>query len=107
MAKVFQRYGKDIAVVIHTAAQPSHDWAASDPVMDFTVNANGTLVLLELARAHCPEAPFLFLSTNKVYGDTPNRLPLVERETRWEVAENHAFAAARHRRIHEHRPDHP
>ena len=92
MAKVFQRYGKDIAVVIHTAAQPSHDWAASDPVMDFTVNANGTLVLLELARAHCPEAPFLFLSTNKVYGDTPNRLPLVERETRWEVAESHAFA---------------
>jgi CDP-paratose 2-epimerase len=92
MAKVFQRYGKDIAVVIHTAAQPSHDWAASDPVMDFTVNANGTLVLLELARAHCPEAPFLFLSTNKVYGDTPNRLPLVERATRWEVEEDHAFA---------------
>ena len=61
MAKVFQRYGKDIAVVIHTAAQPSHDWAASDPVMDFTVNANGTLVLLEAARGHCPEAPFMFL----------------------------------------------
>ena len=92
MAKVFQRYGKDIAVVIHTAAQPSHDWAASDPMTDFTVNANGTLVLLELARAHCPEAAFMFLSTNKVYGDTPNRLPLVERETRWEVAESHPFA---------------
>jgi CDP-paratose 2-epimerase len=92
MAKVFRHYGKNIAVVIHTAAQPSHDWAASDPVMDFTVNANGTLVLLELARAHCPEAPFLFLSTNKVYGDTPNRLPLVERATRWEVAESNTFA---------------
>ena len=93
MAKVFSRYGKDIAVVIHTAAQPSHDWAASDPITDFTVNASATLVLLELARAHCPEAPFLYLSTNKVYGDTPNRLPLVERETRWELAETHPFAA--------------
>jgi CDP-paratose 2-epimerase len=93
MAKVFQRYGKDIDVVIHTAAQPSHDWAASDPMTDFTVNAAATLVLLELARAHCPEAPFLYLSTNKVYGDTPNRLPLVERETRWELAESHPFAA--------------
>lgn len=92
MAKVFQRYGRDIAVVIHTAAQPSHDWAASDPMTDFTVNASATLVLLELARAHCPEAPFLYLSTNKVYGDTPNRLPLVERETRWELAESHPFA---------------
>ena len=92
MAKVFSRYGKDIAVVIHTAAQPSHDWAASDPMTDFTVNASATLVLLELARAHCPEAPFLYLSTNKVYGDTPNRLPLVERETRWELAESHPFA---------------
>ena len=93
MAKVFARHVKDIAVVIHTAAQPSHDWAASDPMTDFTVNASATLVLLELARAHCPEAPFLYLSTNKVYGDTPNRLPLVERETRWELAPSHPFAA--------------
>jgi nucleoside-diphosphate-sugar epimerase len=93
MAKVFSRYGKDIAVVIHTAAQPSHDWVASDPMTDFTVNASATLVLLELARAHCPEAPFLYLSTNKVYDDTPNRLPLMERETRWEVTESHSFAA--------------
>jgi CDP-paratose 2-epimerase len=93
MARVFQSYGKDIAVVIHTAAQPSHDWAASDPMTDFTVNASATLVLLELARAHCPDAPFLYLSTNKVYGDTPNRLPLVELETRWELAESHPFAA--------------
>jgi CDP-paratose 2-epimerase len=93
MAKVFSLYGKDIAVVIHTAAQPSHDWAATDPMTDFTVNAAATLVLLQLARAHCPEAPLLYLSTNKVYGDTPNRLPLVERETRWEVTESHPFAA--------------
>lgn len=93
MAKVFARYGRNIAVVIHAAAQPSHDWAATDPATDFTVNASATLVLLELARAHCPDAPFLFLSTNKVYGDTPNRLPLVERDTRWEVAGGHPYAA--------------
>jgi CDP-paratose 2-epimerase len=92
MAKIFSRYDRDIAVVIHAAAQPSHDWAARDPMTDFTVNASGTLVLLELARTHCPDAPFLFLSTNKVYGDTPNRLPLVECDTRWEVANTHAFA---------------
>src|SRR5260221_11968877 len=92
MAKAFPRYDRNIAAVIHAAAQPSHDWAASDPMTDFTVNASGTLVLLELARKHCPDAPFLFLSTNKVYGDTTNRLPLVERDTRWEVANTHAFA---------------
>ncbi len=77
------RYGRDIALVIHAAAQPSHDWAAREPITDFTVNANGTLNLLEMTRRHCPDAPFIFTSTNKVYGDTPNRLPLVERETRW------------------------
>jgi CDP-paratose 2-epimerase len=93
MTKIFSHFGKKIAVVIHAAAQPSHDWAASDPMTDFTVNALATLTLLELTRAHCPDAPFLFLSTNKVYGDTPNRLPLVERDTRWEVASTHAFAA--------------
>ena len=64
-------YGRDIALVIHTAAQPSHDWAAREPITDFTVNANGTLVLLEMTRRHCPDAPFIFTSTNKVYGDTP------------------------------------
>jgi CDP-paratose 2-epimerase len=90
--KIFSQFGHDIAVVIHTAAQPSHDWAARDPVTDFTVNANGTLTLLEATRHHCPEAPFIFCSTNKVYGDTPNRLPLVEQDTRWEVAQQHPFA---------------
>ena len=74
---VFARYGQEIKVVVHTAAQPSHDWAARDPFADFGVNANGTLNLLECTRQHCPEAVFIFTSTNKVYGDTPNRLPLV------------------------------
>jgi CDP-paratose 2-epimerase len=89
---IFSQYSRDIAVVIHAAAQPSHDWAARDPVMDFTVNANGTLALLEATRRHCPEAPFIFCSTNKVYGDTPNRLPLVELDQRWEVGPEHPFA---------------
>jgi CDP-paratose 2-epimerase len=79
--------------VVHAAAQPSHDWAAREPITDFTVNANGTLVLLECTRAHCAEAVFIFTSTNKVYGDTPNRLPLMEQETRWEVDPVHAYAA--------------
>jgi CDP-paratose 2-epimerase len=89
--RVFAEYGSAISLVLHAAAQPSHDWAARDPRTDFGVNAVGTLNLLELTRKHCPDAVFLFMSTNKVYGDTPNRLPLVERETRWEVAEDHAF----------------
>lgn len=93
MRNLFARYGRDIGVVIHCAAQPSHDWAAREPVTDFTVNANGTLILLEMARHYCPDAVFVFLSTNKVYGDTPNRLPLVERATRWEISEDHRFFA--------------
>ncbi len=86
-------HGKDVAVIVHAAAQPSHDWAARDPRTDFTVNANGTLNLLEAARLHCPEAPFIFTSTNKVYGDTPNRLPLVEQESRFELPDSHPFGA--------------
>ena len=89
--QLFAEYGRSISVVIHTAAQPSHDWAAREPLTDFSVNANGTLNLLEATRTHCPEAAFVFTSTNKVYGDAPNELPLVERETRWEIAENHAY----------------
>lgn len=88
---LFKNYGSEISLIIHTAAQPSHDWAARDPHMDFTVNANGTLVLLEATRQYCPEAVFIFTSTNKVYGDTPNFLPLQEQETRWEIAENHPY----------------
>jgi CDP-paratose 2-epimerase len=91
ITKVFDRYRTDIALIIHTAAQPSHDWAARDPVMDFTVNANGTLNLLEATRRYAPEAAFIFTSTNKVYGDTPNRLPLVELESRWEIEPTHTY----------------
>ena len=80
-----------VAAIIHTASQPSHDWAARDVQTDFTVNANGTLNLLELTRQHCPHAPFIFTSTNKVYGDAPNQLPLVEHEHRWEIQEDHRF----------------
>ncbi len=89
--KLFREYGSDIKLVIHAAAQPSHDWAAKDPFKDFTVNANGTLVLLEMTRQHCKDAVFIFTSTNKVYGDTPNRLPLIELDTRWEIDENHEY----------------
>ncbi|MEY2486444.1 MAG: CDP-paratose 2-epimerase [Verrucomicrobiota bacterium] len=81
-----------IDAIVHTAAQPSHDWAARDPQTDFSVNANGTLNLLEAARNLCPEAPFVFTSTNKVYGDTPNRLPLQELEKRWEIEPGHEYA---------------
>lgn len=90
--KLFGRYGRDIAVVIHAAGQPSHDWAARDPVTDFTVNAEGTLVLLEATRRFCPKAAFIFCSTNKVYGDACNRLPLKEQATRWELEEGHPYA---------------
>ncbi len=89
---LFARYGRNVALVVHTAAQPSHDWAAREPFTDFTVNANGTLNLLEATRKHCPDAPFIFTSTNKVYGDAPNRLPLVEGETRWELDPSHPWA---------------
>ena len=86
---LFARLGKSLSCVIHTAAQPSHDWAAREPFTDFAVNATGTLNLLEATRRHAPEAVFVFTSTNKVYGDTPNRLPLVELPTRWELPESH------------------
>jgi len=89
--RVFAEGGEPIELIVHTAAQPSHDWAASDPQADFGINANGTLNLLEATRAHCPEATFVFTSTNKVYGDTPNRLPLEELETRLELPEEHPW----------------
>ena len=90
--KVFERYGAEIKVIVHTAAQPSHDWAARAPHIDFGVNATGTLNMLEAARLYAPEAVFIFTSTNKVYGDTPNRLPLIELEKRWEIDPAHAYA---------------
>jgi len=79
-------------IVIHTAAQPSHDWAAKEPYTDFSVNAVGTLVILESTRQFAPDATFIFTSTNKVYGDQPNFLPLIEKETRWDIDPSHKFA---------------
>lgn len=85
LESIFKHFNQDIKLTIHTAAQPSHDWAAREPITDFTINANGTLNLLELCRRYCQDASFIFTSTNKVYGDRPNSLPLVELETRWEI----------------------
>jgi CDP-paratose 2-epimerase len=90
--RLFRRYGKDVRLVVHAAAQPSHDWAAKAPRTDFSVNALGTLNILEATRRHAAGAVFIFTSTNKVYGDTPNRLPLVEHETRWEIDPTHPYA---------------
>ncbi|MCP8968348.1 NAD-dependent epimerase/dehydratase family protein [Ectobacillus ponti] len=89
--QLFAKYKDHIALIIHTAAQPSHDWAAKDPYTDFEVNANGTLNLLEATRIYCPEAVFIFTSTNKVYGDGPNSLSFVEQEHRWELAQDHPY----------------
>ena len=89
--RVFATNGGAIGLVVHTAAQPSHDWAASDPHTDFAVNATGTLNLLEATRRHSPDASFIFCSTNKVYGDRPNHLPLIEQETRLELPASHPY----------------
>jgi len=90
VAKLFGKYSRDTVLVVHTAAQPSHDWAACDPQTDFSINANGTLNLLEALRKHCPKAVFIFTSSNKVYGDRPNSLPFVELETRYELPGDHS-----------------
>ncbi|MFB6366741.1 NAD-dependent epimerase/dehydratase family protein [Paenibacillus elgii] len=89
LSEIFLKYKQDIALIIHTAAQPSHDWAAREPLTDFHINASGTLNLLEMMRLHCPEAVFIFTSTNKVYGDRPNELPYLELESRWELDSGH------------------
>ena len=87
--EVFSKYSSDIDIVIHTAAQPSHDWAANEPLTDFGINATGTINMLEVTRLNCPKATFIFTSTNKVYGDTPNKSPYIqERETRWECVDD-------------------
>jgi CDP-paratose 2-epimerase len=90
---IFRAYGSDIEIVVHTAAQPSHDWAAREPMTDFSVNATGTLVLLDAVHQFCPDATFIFTSTNKVYGDHPNCLPLMDMDTRWEIDPSHRYAA--------------
>ncbi len=89
--ELFRIYGSSVELVIHSAAQPSHDWAAREPFTDFDINAVGTLNLLEATRLHCPEAVFIFTSTNKVYGDRPNELPLIELETRYEIDSSHTY----------------
>jgi CDP-paratose 2-epimerase len=89
--RLFTRIGADVTLVIHTAAQPSHDWAAKEPLTDFDVNAVGTVNMLEVTRNRAPDATFIYTSTNKVYGDTPNSLPLIEQETRWEIEPDHPY----------------
>ena len=91
LKKIFKKYKKNISLIIHAAAQPSHDWAKNKAFIDFDINAKGTLNLLELTKLYCPDAPFIFMSTNKVYGDNPNLLPLTEKKTRWEIRGNHQF----------------
>jgi CDP-paratose 2-epimerase len=91
IGRIFRERGADVALVVHAAAQPSHDWAAAEPVTDFTINANGTLNLLEATRRYCLDAPFVFTSTNKVYGDRPNSLPLEELATRFELTAPHRY----------------
>ena len=85
LEKIFRKYKKNISLIVHCAAQPSHDYAKNFPVLDFNVNATGTLNLLELTKKYCADSPFIFMSTNKVYGDNPNFLPLIEKKTRWDI----------------------
>lgn len=87
--QIFQRYGDDILTIVHAAAQPSHDWAATDPRTDFSINAVGTFNLLEATRQHAEDAIFVYLSTSKVYGDRPNRLSFVELPSRWDLPTDH------------------
>ncbi len=92
LKKIFKKYKKKIKIIIHAAAQPSHDWAKSKPFIDFDINARATLNLLDLTKKFCPDVPFIFMSTNKVYGDNPNFLPLTEKKTRWAVKNSHKFS---------------
>ena len=91
LEKIFKKYKDKIKCVIHTAAQPSHDWAVKEPLTDFNINANGTLNLLYLSKKYCQKSVFIYVSTNKVYGDLPNQLPLIEKKKRYEIKSNHAF----------------
>ena len=91
VTNIFKRYKKKVSVIIHCAAQPSHDYGKNFPFLDFNVNATGTLNLLELTKKYCPEAPFIFMSTNKVYGDNPNKLKIFEKRTRWELKKEDKF----------------
>jgi CDP-paratose 2-epimerase len=91
LQKIFKIYKKSISLIIHCAAQPSHDYGKDYPILDFNVNASGTLNLLELTKKFCFNAPFIFMSTNKVYGDNPNKLSLIEKSKRWELKKNNSY----------------
>jgi len=89
--KIFKKYKRNISLIIHCAAQPSHDYGKNFPIIDFNVNATGTLNLLEATKKYCPTAPFIFMSTNKVYGDNPNNLKILEKKTRWELGPKNKY----------------
>jgi len=91
LEKIFKKYRNSIKLIIHSAAQPSHDWAKKKPFIDFNINALGTLNLLNLTKKFSKNSPFIFLSTNKVYGDNPNLLPLRELNSRWEISKKNKF----------------
>jgi len=91
LEKIYKKYKKNISLIIHCAAQPSHDYGKNFPILDFNINATGTLNLLELTKKYCPEAPFIFMSTNKIYGDNPNKLKIIEKKNRWELRENNKY----------------
>ena len=91
LEKIYKKFKKNISLIIHCAAQPSHDYGKNFPILDFNVNAAGTLNLLELTKKYCPNAPFIFMSTNKVYGDNPNRLKIIEKKSRWELKEKDKY----------------
>ncbi len=91
LKNIFIKYSKNISLIIHCAAQPSHDYGKNYPIIDFNVNATGTLNLLELTKKYCPNSPFIFMSTNKVYGDNPNKLKLIEKKNRWELNKKNKY----------------
>ena len=91
LENIFKKYSRNIKLIIHAAAQPSHDWAKNFPTIDFEINASSTLSLLELTKKFCPHSTFIFMSTNKVYGDNPNKLKLIEKKTRWEINKKEFF----------------
>ena len=91
LEKLFKKYKKKISLIIHCAAQPSHDYGKNFPIIDFNVNATGTLNLLELTKKYCYEAKFIFMSTNKVYGDNPNKLKVFEKKNRWELKKSDKY----------------
>jgi len=92
LEKIFKKYKKNISLIIHCAAQPSHDYGKNHPLLDFEVNAKGTLNMLELTKIYSPNSPFIFTSTNKVYGDNPNKLRLIEKASRFDVPKDSVYS---------------